>query len=69
MFIRKIEESPYRKPRDTSSYHPNALSPQVQMSPSRRAKVENDIEDEKYRMRETKADLAKELENETNRRL
>ena len=38
-------------------------------SPGRRAKIDHDIEDEKYKLRETKADLAKELENETNRRM
>ena len=38
-------------------------------SPNRKAKIDQDIEDEKYKLRETKADLAKELENETNRRM
>jgi hypothetical protein len=65
-----MDESPYRKPKEFSpSRGVNYVPPANITSPGRKHKIEHDLEDDRLRMRETKADLAKELETETNKRL
>lgn len=71
--MRRLDESPYRSPAKREAFIPSTGIDYVPLgigiSPSKKVRIEQGIEDEKLRIRETKANLAKELENETNRRL
>lgn len=73
IIIRKIEESPYRKTfeREHLAIIPSNIDYKqigLGISPSKKAKIEHDIEDEKFRIKESKAGIAKELEIETTKR-